>query len=113
VAARLVLAGGPVCDVRCSWNAHVGMDCEIALVLHGTQGGAALHNVGGSFFDFAAWHHHGTGRTQLVAPPDDWGGRAAAQWAREMPSPAQDQHIRYSAAICDAVYRSASLLEGA
>lgn len=106
-AARLVLAGGPVCDVRCSWHAHIGADCEIALILHGTRAGAAIRNVGGSFFDFEAWQHRGTTRTQIAAPPDDWGGRAAAAWAMQLQAPVQDEHLRYSAAICDAIYAAA------
>lgn len=105
--ARLQLADGPLCDVRCSWHAHLGADCEIALILHGTAGGAAIRNVGGSFFDFEAWHHQGTSRALLAAPPDDWGGRAAAAWARQLHAPVQDNHLRYSAAVCDAIYAAA------
>lgn len=106
-AARLLLAGGPVCDLRCSWHAHIGADCEIALVLHGTAGGAAIRNVGGSFFDFEARHHHGTSSALIAAPPDDWGGRAAAAWAHALTAPAQDRQLRYSAAVCDAIYAAA------
>ena len=47
-------------------------------------GGAALRNLGGSFYDFEARRFHGTGSEVLAGPPDDWGGRAAADWARQL-----------------------------
>ena len=43
-----------------------------------------MRNIGGSFYDFTAEHFTGTTRRTLVAPPDAWGGRAAADWARKL-----------------------------
>jgi hypothetical protein len=40
-----------------------------------------MHNVDGSFYDFATEHFTGTQRHRLASPPDAWGGRAAADWA--------------------------------
>jgi hypothetical protein len=40
--------------------------------------------VNGSFFDFVAERYRGTAMEPLAGPPDDWGGRAAADWARRL-----------------------------
>ncbi|MFC7608263.1 hypothetical protein [Teichococcus aestuarii] len=57
----------------------------ISAAFYGTEGGAALRNVNGSFYDFTAERYRGTAREVLAAPPDAWGGRAAADWARRRP----------------------------
>lgn len=82
--AALEFEDGAIARLTCSWNAHAGQDAEISAVFHGDKGGAAFRNVGGSFYDFTAELFHGTGRQTLAAPPDDWGGRAAADWARRL-----------------------------
>jgi hypothetical protein len=41
-----------------------------------------MHNENGSFFDFTVEEFHGRDRTRIASPPDDWGGRAAAEWVR-------------------------------
>jgi predicted dehydrogenase len=79
--ATLELATGTVVRLVCSWRLHAGRDAVIAAAFHGTAGGAALHNVDGSFYDFTALHYRGTAREPLATPPDEWGGRAAADWA--------------------------------
>jgi hypothetical protein len=53
----------------------------IAAAFSGTEGGAALANRDGSFYDFTAERYRGTTRETLAAPPDAWGGRAGADWA--------------------------------
>ena len=50
----------------------------------GADGGAALKNVDGSFYDFVAERYRGTAREALAFPPDAWGGRAAADWAAQL-----------------------------
>jgi predicted dehydrogenase len=77
--------GGGV-DVRlaCSWRLHAGKDAVIEAAFYGTEGGAALRNVDGSFYDFTAEKFTGTRSEMLVAPPDAWGGRAAAAWAEQL-----------------------------
>jgi predicted dehydrogenase len=82
--ATLTLSDGAVVRLACSWNLHAGRDAVISAAFHGSEGGAAFENVGGSFFDFVAERYRGTGRTRLVDPPDPWGGRAAVAWARQL-----------------------------
>lgn len=109
--ARLDLAGGAALELRCSWHLHAGCDAEIGVAFRGSQGGVAMHNVGGSFFDFRAERFTGTARETLTEPPDAWGGRAAVQWARQLAAgarfdPAVERLNRVSAAL-DAIYENA------
>ena len=82
--ATLRLDTGAVVRLACSWNLPAGQEAVIAATLFGARGGAELRNVGGSFYDFTAEHFTGTTRRTLVSPPDAWGGRAAADWARRL-----------------------------
>ncbi|MFT8243119.1 Gfo/Idh/MocA family protein [Roseomonas sp. BN140053] len=82
--ATLGLEGGAAVQLACSWKLQAGRDAMISAAFYGTQGGAALRNVDGSFFDFTAERFRGTAREELATPPDDWGGRAAADWARRL-----------------------------
>jgi predicted dehydrogenase len=82
--ARIDLAGGASVRVACSWNLPVGRDAMIEATFYGSDGGAALRNVNGSFYDFTAERYRGTARETLASPPDDWGGRAAVDWARRL-----------------------------
>ena len=82
--ATIELASGAVVRLACSWFLHAGQMADIGAVFHGTTGAVALHNVDGSFYDFAAWRQHGTERTCLAAPPDDWSGRAIVRWAQRL-----------------------------
>lgn len=99
-----------VTDVRlaCSWRVHAGTDAEISAVFYGTEGGAALRNVDGSFYDFVAERFTGTSKTMLASPPDAWGGRAAAAWAEQLArSPRFDpeaEHFARSAEVLDRIY---------
>jgi predicted dehydrogenase len=79
--ATLDLADGAVVRLACSWRLHAGRDACIGAAFYGTEGGAALHNVDGSFYDFLAERYRGTAHETLARPPDPWGGRAAAAWA--------------------------------
>lgn len=82
--ARLDLAGDTAINLACSWNLHAGRDAIIEAVFYGTEGGAALRNINGSFHDFTAEHFTRTSRKVLSEPPDAWGGRAAVDWARKL-----------------------------
>jgi predicted dehydrogenase len=82
--ATVELETGAVVRISCSWRLHAGRDAMISATFYGTQGGAALRNVDGSFYDFVAERYRGTACETLVAPPDDWGGRAAADWAARL-----------------------------
>ncbi|MDB5750769.1 MAG: oxidoreductase-like protein [Ramlibacter sp.] len=82
--AQLDLATGAVVRIACSWNLSAGRDAVIEAHFHGSRAGAAMQNVGGSFYDFAAVRFNGTQRTPLADPPDAWGGRAIVDWARRL-----------------------------
>ncbi len=81
---RLEVEGGATFHLECSWNAHAGRDAVIEAELFGTEGGAALRNVDGSFYDFVAERRAGTSAERLCGPPDEWPGRAAVAWARRL-----------------------------
>jgi len=82
--ATLDLGTGAVVQLACSWRLQAGRDAIISAAFYGTEGGAALHNVNGSFYDFTAERYRGTATETLSAPPDAWGGRAAADWAMRL-----------------------------
>jgi len=103
-------AGVPV-RLACSWNLPAGCDAVIRLEIWGSEGGAAFANIGGSFFDFEAHRHDGCNRTELAAPPDDWGGRAALDWLERLAAgqrydPACERLADVAAAL-DAIYAAA------
>mgnify|MGYP004501379193 CR=1 FL=1 len=106
--ATLELAGGTSVRLACSWRLQAGCEAVIAADFYGTQGGAALRNVGGSFYDFTAQRFHGTSSETLTSPPDAWGGRAAADWATRLAAgerfdPAADRLVDVSA-VLDRIY---------
>jgi hypothetical protein len=41
-----------------------------------------MRNENGSYYDFRAELFEGRNRERIAAPPDDWPGRAAAEWVR-------------------------------
>ncbi|MGE5501621.1 MAG: Gfo/Idh/MocA family protein [Ignavibacteriales bacterium] len=82
--ATLELETGAVVQLACSWRLQAGCEAIISASFYGTGGGAALKNVGGSFYDFEAARYRGTAPETLASPPDEWGGRAAADWARRL-----------------------------
>ena len=67
-----------------------------------------MRNVAGSFHDFVAEHHRGTTSDVLCAPPDEWGGRAAVDWARGLASGAgydrEVARVVEVAAVLDRIY---------
>lgn len=83
-AASYRLETGQLVRVACSWNLPAGRDAVIEASFYGTAGGASFKNLNGSFYDFAAERFRGTARESLCCPPDDWGGRAALAWARDL-----------------------------
>jgi predicted dehydrogenase len=111
--ATLELAGGAVIRLACSWGLHAGRDCVIGASFFGTEGGAAMRNVGGSFYDLSAERFSGTSSERLVDPPDEWGGRAAIRWARQLSQsarfdPAAERLIDVTE-IIDRIYETARL----
>jgi predicted dehydrogenase len=83
-SVQLQLADGIVVRLACSWRISAGRDAVIEAALYGTAGGVALKNVEGSFYDFIAERYVGTRTERLASPPDEWGGRAAVDWARRL-----------------------------
>jgi predicted dehydrogenase len=82
--ARLDLATGGTVQVACSWNLPAGCEAQIEATFYGTAGGVRMRNVNGSFYDFVAERFHGTTTEVLESPPDEWGGRAAVDWAERL-----------------------------
>lgn len=92
--AQLDLEGGATVRIACSWRLHAGCDAVIEASFFGTRGGARLRNVGGSFYDFTAERFDGTRAEVLAEPPDAWGGRAVADWARRLAAGERyDEHV--------------------
>jgi len=109
---QLRLDTGVEVRLACSWFLPAGRDCVIELALYGSEGAAAVRNVAGSFYDFRAEHWRGTQAEVIAEPPDDWGGRALAEWTQALASdPAFDRTAsQYGslAAVLDDVYRAAT-----
>ncbi|HYC02203.1 MAG TPA: Gfo/Idh/MocA family oxidoreductase [Azospirillaceae bacterium] len=82
--ATIDLECGTTVRLACSWRLQAGRDAIIEASFYGTEGGAALRNENGSFYDFTAERYRGTARETLASPPDTWGGRAAADWAARL-----------------------------
>jgi predicted dehydrogenase len=81
---ELKLANGVNVRIACSWNLSAGADAVIGATFYGTEGGAQMRNEGGSFFDFSAQLFKGRDAQTIASPPDEWGGRAAAEWVRKL-----------------------------
>ncbi len=81
---RIDLASGATCTLACSWFLPAGQDAVISAAFYGDEGGVALRNLDGSFYDFTAERLRGTSREVLAVPPDAWGGRAAVDWVRRL-----------------------------
>ncbi len=89
-AAQFGLETGASVQLSCSWKLSAGCEAVISAAFYGTNGGAVLKNVDGSFYDFTAEHCRGTTREVLASPPDAWGERAVVNWARQL---AVDSHF--------------------
>ncbi len=109
--ARLDLESGAVIRLACSWNLPAGCDAIISGAFYGTKGGARFANVDGSFYHFQAERFTKTERQVLTAGPEEWGGRAAVDWARRLASGAKfdgaAESLGQVATILDAIYREA------
>jgi predicted dehydrogenase len=96
-------------NMQCSWHLSVGQDCIISAEFFGSRGGAAFHNVNGSFYDFVAERYEGTKRIRLVSPPDNWPGRAALEWVKHLQADERfdlrnDELVRV-AEVLDSIYQ--------
>ena len=109
--ATLTLENDVAVRLACSWRLHAGQDAVIEASFYGTSGGATMRNVGGSFYDFTTTHNTGTQASVIAEPPEEWGGRAAADWARRLaadPSfdPRADEFVATARAL-DRIYAGA------
>lgn len=113
--AELELQSGAIVRLACSWNLSAGCDAVIRASFFGTEGGAMLSNVAGSFYNFTADRFYGTSRERLCAPPDDWGGRALIDWASRLARgtgfDASADRLIDVAAVVDGIYGRAGQLE--
>lgn len=105
----MTLGNGAVIRLACSWKLPAGQMCEIAADFYGTGGGALFRNVDGSYSDFEAFRTNGTERWHAAEPDSDWGGRAAADWAKRLASgdgfdPAAERLIDV-AQVLDRIYQ--------
>ena len=110
--ALLDLEGGRVAQLACSWRLHAGCDALIEATFYGTQGGARLRNVAGSFYNFVVERFKGNSRQVLGTTENEeqwaWGGRAAVEWAKRLAAsnrfdPAVEKVVDV-AAVLDAIY---------
>jgi len=105
---ELQLANGVTVRVGCSWNLSAGADAVINATFYGTGGGAQMHNENGSFFDFSAYLFRGRDAERLTSPPDEWGGRAAAEWVRKLAAGGRfadsTEGLRQTAEVLDRMY---------
>lgn len=77
---------GTAIQLACSWNLQAGQDAVIEATFYGTEGGATFRNIDGSFFHFEAFKFFQKTKKELLTTPapDDWGGKAAIDWARRL-----------------------------
>jgi predicted dehydrogenase len=106
--ATLTLDNDVAVRLACSWRLHAGQDAVIEASFYGTDGGATMRNVDGSFYDFTTTHNTGTQAITIASPPEEWGGRAAVDWARRLANdprfdPQADEFVATARAL-DRIY---------
>ncbi|CAN5918392.1 Gfo/Idh/MocA family oxidoreductase [soil metagenome] len=110
-SVQLQCGDGVVLRLTCSWRISAGRDAVFQVALYGSDGGAAMKNVGGSFYDFVAERYDGPTKQVLASPPDPWGGRAATGWVEQLArSRSFDPEARdfvEVARVIDAIYAGA------
>lgn len=107
VVAQIEYETGEHAHLSCSWRASVGRGALIGCKVFGSEGGAELRNIDGSFHDFEVAIHHGTETTVLGGPPDDWGGRALKHWTSRLRGgshSAELDHLEQTALLIDMIY---------
>jgi predicted dehydrogenase len=109
--ASIELKTGATVRIACSWGLPFDRGAIISAEFHGTRGSVSLHNEDGSFYDFIAERFIGGRRTPLAKPPDHWGGRAAAAWAKALCDGERfrgsTQGLEETARILDGIYEVA------
>jgi predicted dehydrogenase len=107
-SATITLATGAVVRLACSWHLHAGRDAVIEADFYGTNCGASLKNIDGSFFNFGAWHHQGTSSHVLAEPEAEWPGGAIVEWAQNLAAGGlfnpETRHFTEVSAVLDRIY---------
>lgn len=107
--AQFLLNNKTAVQLSCSWHLPAGCDAVIEASFYGSKGGVSFKNLDGSFYDFIAERFHGTSKQQISGPPDDWGGKAAVAWAKELANGNNFNEEAYSfvatAAVIDKIYK--------
>lgn len=100
---------GVAINLSCCWKLHVGREADIEIAFYGTEGGARLRNVDGSFYDFVAERFRGT-QTEPLSDGNDsaWGGLATVEWVQRLAAgerfdPAAEHYVSL-AEVIDRVY---------
>ena len=111
--ATVTVGSGILVRLASSWRLQAGCDAVIEASFFGTNGGVSMRNVNGSFYDFNLDRFAGTCRERLADPPDEWGGRAAADWARRLTEDASFdpacEKFADAAYVVDEIYRRAGM----
>lgn len=109
--ATIETADDTVINLSCCWNLNVGREANIEIAFYGTEGGAALRNVNGSFYDFVGERFERT-RTETLGSPEDskwqWGGLVTIEWINQLAAgggfdPAAERFIE-TAEVIDSIY---------
>ena len=102
---------GTAIRIACSWTLPAGREAVIEAQLYGTKAGAEVRNEAGSFYNFSTSRFEGTAARPLVSPPDDWGGRAAVDWARRLAEgegfDPETERLTVLARVIDGIYAAA------
>jgi predicted dehydrogenase len=83
-AAQLTANTGTIINLCCSWNLSAGCDAIIKAEFFGNNGAAVWENINGSFYNFKSNKMKGTSLQPLYEEPDDWFGKAAADWSLKL-----------------------------
>ena len=83
-AADMLLERDLHLRLTCSWHAHAGRDCDFRLTVHGTEGGAELRSIGGSFYDFELVVRRGRSEEAVATDSRSWMDRGILSWVERV-----------------------------
>ncbi len=104
---QFVINNQAAVNLACSWNLNAGRNAIIEATFYGENGGVSFRNIDGSFYDFTTEKYSGTSTEIRVKPPDDWQGRTATQWSKNL---ARGNHFDSEAEINIRVARVLDLI---
>lgn len=109
VSTQFETKDGIMIRLVCSWNLPEGKDVEIKASFYGTKSSVQFYNVNGNLYDFETALCHGSTKTIISSPPDDWGGKALINWTRTLQKSRcfRDEAMQYYcvAEILDQIYK--------